>query len=64
MKLGAFEPILRIDRMFLNCFVSIYLTQWVLKATFDSSENTLVSFLISELDRVAPFPKCGHSLFM
>ena len=42
----------RVDRMFLDCFVSIGLTQWVLEATFVSSGNTLGLFLTSKLDRV------------
>ena len=57
----------KIDRMFMDCFNTAGLTQWVLEPTFVSSGNTLDLFLTSELDRVgavtvyASFSKCGHS---
>lgn len=57
----------RTDRLFVDCFVSAGLYQWIEEATFVSSDNTLDLFLTSELDRVgsveilACFPRCKHS---
>jgi hypothetical protein len=56
-----------VDRIFLDCFVDLGLTQWVEECTFISSGNVLDLFFTSENDRVgdvviaAPFPRCAHS---
>lgn len=40
------------DRLFLNCFALLGLTQWVHQSTFLSSGNTLDLVLTSETDRI------------
>ena len=56
-----------VDMSFLDCFLSVGLTQWVSESTFLASGSILDLFLTSELDRVgsvdvlSPFPRCMHS---
>ena len=55
------------DLVFLNCFVSLGLTQWVFEGTYHPSGSILDLFLTSEEERVGavevfpPFPRCMHS---
>ena len=55
-----------VDRLFLECFNSSGLNQWVRESTFVSG-SILDLVLTSELDRIGevcvlpPFPRCSHS---
>ena len=52
---------------FLDCFVSLGLTQWASESTFVSSGSVLDLFFTTEENGVgavkiaAPFPRCLHS---
>lgn len=56
------------DMMFLECFSSLGLNQWVLEPTITTSNNILDLVLTSEEDRVGllellpPLPKCSHAV--
>ena len=55
-----------LDKMFLETFLSLGLTQWVLQPTFPRSGNILDIVLTTEPDRVGtldvlpPLPSCDH----
>ena len=55
-----------IDNMFLDCFDSLGLTQWVCEPTYPRSSNILDLFFTTDPDRVGqvqvppPLPKCDH----
>ena len=54
-----------IDNVFLDCFDSLGLTQWVCELTYPRSSNILGLFFTTDPDRVGqiqvptPLPKCG-----
>ena len=57
---------LALDKMFLETFLSLGLTQWVLQPTFPQSGNILDIVLTTErdgvgtLDVLPPLPSCDH----
>lgn len=64
VAVGYVRPV---DVLFLDCFSSLGLIQWVKVATFVSSENILDLIFTSEPDRIGdvsvlpPLPRCHHS---
>ena len=54
------------DNLFLDCFVTLGLTQWVQQLTYPRSSNVLDLFFTTDPDRVGcvqvlpPIPKCDH----
>ena len=58
------------DKLFLDCFTSLGLTQWINEPTNIRASNTLDLFLTTETDRVVssnvfpPFPNCDHCVIL
>ena len=58
------------EQLFLDCFDSLGLLQWVSEPTYPQSSNVLDLFLTSDPDRVGqvkilpPIPKCDHCPFI
>lgn len=64
------EAVFHTDRLFLNCFTTLDLTQWIDEPTNIRGSNTLDLFLTTETDRVVsstvlpPFPNCDHCVIL